>query len=326
VPNAPSSKGRVAGGWQGTRILVIGCGFIGSHVVAELATRGRSPVVLTRSRPADEVQRAIAPGDLHLGDASDIGDLEPALTGVSHVVYCAGGLLPAASQDDPERDALLTLRPLRAVLEALRDRPGVKLTYISSGGTVYGEPKKLPVSESAPTRPHGSYGELHLVCEKEIERHRTEHGLQARVLRCSTVYGERQLPDRGQGAVPTFLHRVERGEAIHLYGGDGTIRDYVYAGDVAKAVIGLLDRDDGVPVLNLGSAEGTSLLKLLRLIEKQVGRQALVEEHPERDFDVHEIVLDTTRLVRLIGFEPTPLEIGIERTHRWLADNTPEKV
>lgn len=311
---------------QGARVLVIGCGFIGSHVVAELRDRDRPPIVLTRSRPADEIAAAIGAADLHLGDAADPVDLEPALEGVGHVVYCAGGLLPAASEEDPERDAELTLRPLRSVLEALRRRPGVKLTYVSSGGTVYGEPERLPVAETAPTRPIGSYGRLHLACEDEIRRHRADNGLRARILRCSTVYGEHQRPDRGQGAVPTFLHRIERNEPIHLYGGGKTIRDYVYVGDVAAAAADLLDRDDGPSILNVAAGEGTSLLELLRLIEKQVGRRAVVQQHPERSFDVHKIVLDTSRLRQLTDFEPTPLEVGIERTHRWLTESAPERV
>jgi UDP-glucose 4-epimerase len=326
VPYAPSSKGRVAGGGQGARVLVIGCGFIGSHVVTELAFHDRPPLVLTRSRPADEVLAGIASGGLHLGDAGEIGDLEPALAGIEHVVYSAGGLLPAHSQQDPERDALLTLRPLRSVLEALRDRPELKLTYVSSGGTVYGEPEQLPVSETAPTRPVGSYGKLHLDCEAEIARHRREHGLRARILRCSTVYGEHQLPDRGQGAVVTFLHRIEHGLPIDLYGGGSTVRDYVYAGDVARALVALLDRDDEPAVVNVGSGEGTSLLELLRLVEAQVGREADVQSHPERGFDVHRIVLDTGRLKRLIDFPQTPLDAGIARTHEWLRAAVPKKV
>lgn len=317
VPNAPAWKGRAAGGRQGTRALVIGSGFIGSHVVAELAAKDRPPVVLTRSRPADAVVAVVGPGDLHLGDAADPVALEKTLEGVGHVIYCAGGLLPADSEQDPERDAQLTLRPLRAVLEALRTRPGVDLTYISSGGTVYGEPESVPVPESAPTRPFGSYGKLHLLCEEEIGRS-AEAGLRARILRCATVYGPFQRPDRGQGAVVTFLHRIEHGEPIALYGGGGTTRDYVYAGDVAQVACDLLGRGDGEPVLNVGAGAGTSLLELLRLAERQVGREAVVEQHDERGFDVHRIVLDVSRLRELTGFEPTPLKAGIARTHEWL--------
>lgn len=300
------------------RALVIGSGFIGSHVVAELAATGRPPVVLTRSRPAKAVVDAVAADDLHLGDAAEPEAAQAALEGIDLVFYCAGGLLPAASEEDPERDAELTLRPLRAVLEVLRHRHTVRLVYISSGGTVYGQPETVPVPETAPTRPLGSYGRLHLSCEQEIERHCAEHGLDARVLRCATVYGEHQQPERGQGAVVTFLHRIERGETIDLYGGGATIRDYVYAGDVAAVAVELAAMDAGPRTINVGSGSGTSLLELLRLAERQVGREAVVERHPERSFDVHEIVLDIGRLRELTGFEPTPLVSGIERTHAWL--------
>lgn len=242
------------------------------------------------------------------------------------MIYSAGGLLPAASEEDPERDAELTLAPLRAVLAGLRQRPEASLTYISSGGTVYGDPERLPVPETAPTRPRGAYGRLHLECEREIERHAAEHELTARILRCSTVYGEHQRPDRGQGAIVTFLHRIERGDEIELYGADETVRDYIYAGDVARVVADLLGRDDAPRVLNVAAGEGTSLADLLKLTERQAGREARVRRHPPRDFDVREIVLDIGNLRRLTEFEPTPLPEGIARTHRWLSKATPEHV
>jgi UDP-glucose 4-epimerase len=318
VPNALAPKGRAAGGWERDRIVVIGCGFIGTKVVLELVARGLPPIVLTRSKPHGDVVDAIAPEDLVLGDITESGELATALRRARDVIYTAGGLLPAASEEQPGRDAELTLAPLRAVLGAMREQPGVRLSYVSSGGTVYGQPERLPVDETAPTNPVGSYGRLHLSCEQEIERHRAEHGLTARILRCSTVYGEYQLPDRGQGAVTTFLHRIDRGLPIKLYGGGETIRDYMYGGDVAKVLADLLDRKGGPPVLNVGSGEGTSLRELLQAAETQTGKAAVVEELGERDFDVHRIVLDTTRLREMIAFEPTPLATGMARTLAWL--------
>jgi UDP-glucose 4-epimerase len=292
--------------------------------VAELVAHGRPPVVLTRSRSQGEALATIDREDLHLGDAADADLVEAALEGIGHVAFCAGGLLPAASERDPGLDTELTLPPLLTVLAALRGRPEVTLTYLSSGGTAYGEPERLPVREEDATRPISSYGRLHLRCEAEIARHQHEHGLRARILRCATVYGEHQRPDRGQGAVATFLHRIEREDPIDLYGGGATIRDYVYAGDVARVLVALLDRCEGPSILNVGAGRGTSLLELLRLVERQVGRPARVVPHPEREFDVHRIVLDTTRVHRLVDFEPTPLQAGIARTHAWLTAATAE--
>ncbi len=304
------------------RTLVIGCGFIGSHVVTALAERSESLRVLTRSQPAESVAAAIPPGELRLGDAADGELLAEALDGVERVAYCAGGLLPSASERDPERDRELTVRPLRTVLAALRERPGVSLVYLSSGGTVYGDPARLPAREGDPTEPISAYGRIHLACEKEIEAARRGDGLDSRILRCATVYGEHQAPDRGQGAVVTFLDRIERGAPIDLYGDGATIRDYIYAGDVAAAVVDLLGRRDGPPLLNVGAGVGTSLLDVLHLAEAEVGREAKLIHHPERDFEVHQIVLDTTALHDLVQLELTPLAEGVHRTHSWLTSRS----
>ncbi|HZO07180.1 MAG TPA: NAD-dependent epimerase/dehydratase family protein [Solirubrobacterales bacterium] len=308
----------------GPRILVVGCGFIGSHVVAELVGRGQPPAVLTRSEP----QPALATAGLRprIGDAASRAVVDAVLEDVEHVVYSAGGLLPAASEEDPERDAELTLAPIRTVLAALRERPGVGLTYLSSGGTVYGEPETVPVPEDAPANPIGAYGRLHLECEDEVLREQREHGLAVRILRCASVYGPYQEPDRGQGAATTFLHRIEAGLPIDLYGDGKSERDYVYAGDVAGVVAELAGREDGPAVLNVGSGEGTSLLDLLRAAEREVGRPAEVVTHPARGFEVRRVVLDVARLRALTGFEPTPLAEGIAHTHEWLSATARQRV
>ncbi len=324
VLDAPPPEGRASGGRQERRALVIGCGFIGSNVATQIASGDQPPVVLTRSRPADEVVAAVGESNVRLGDAADLETVEAVLEGIEHVAFCAGGLLPSDSEQDPERDRELTLKPVRTVLEALRNRPGANLTYLSSGGTVYGEPARLPVPESDPVAPGSAYGKLHLACEREIERARLEDGLRSRILRCSTVYGEHQRPERGQGAIVTFLYRIARGEQIDLYGDGTTIRDYIYVGDVAAAVIALMSLDAGPPLVNVGSGEATSLVEVLRLVEKEVGRPAQIVQHEERGFDVHQIVLDTSLLHETVDLDVTPLPQGIERTHRWLASSAPE--
>lgn len=306
------------------KTLVIGCGFIGSRTVEELAAAGVPTAVLTRSRPPAAVADLLAAGDLHLGDAGDAGVLADALEEVDTVIFAAGGLLPAASELEPERDAELTLRPLRAVLAALRERPQTSFIYLSSGGTVYGEPEHNPIAEDAPVRPLGSYGRLHVQCEEEILRAREESGLRARILRCSTVYGERQRPERGQGVIVTFLHRVATGIPVDLYGGGASVRDYIYVGDVAAAILLLAGHDGGPAVVNVGSGEGTSLAEVLAAVEAEVGRPAEVIEHEAREFEVHRIVLDVSRLRELAAVERTPLADGIAKTWEWLRAALPE--
>jgi UDP-glucose 4-epimerase len=311
---------------QGSKILLAGCGFIGSNIVEGLAGRSRPPRVLTRSQPPAAIAGLLPDGALLLGDAQDQELLERALDGVEHLIFSAGGLLPAASEENPELDAELTLGPVQTVLDALSSHPEISLTYLSSGGTVYGEPQSVPVDEDAPTSPVGAYGRLHLACEEAVLAHRRELGTEARILRCSSVYGRHQHPDRGQGALVTFLNRIEAGRPVELYGGGESVRDYVYAADVAEVVVSLLETDGGPAVLNVGSGEETSLVELLRMAEHQAGRRAEVIQHPARDFEVGRIVLDISRLQSLIGFQPTPLRRGVELTHRWLKSEAPARV
>jgi UDP-glucose 4-epimerase len=311
---------------QGSKILVLGCGFIGSNIVEELAGLSSPPRVLTRSHPPAAVAKLLRTGDLLLGDAREPELVERALEGVEHVVFSAGGLLPAASEEDPELSAELALGPVQSVLEALRSRPEISLVYLSSGGTVYGEPKEVPVSEDAPTEPLGEYGRLHVACEEAVLAHGRQHGARVRILRCSSVYGRHQHPDRGQGALVTFLNHIETRRPVELFGGGESIRDYVYAGDVAKVVGRLLETAGGEPVLNVGSGRETSLIELLRMAELEAGREAEVIQHPARGFEVGRIVLDVGRLRNLIDFDPMPLQQGVALTHRWLSTEAPERV
>ncbi|MFL5898114.1 MAG: NAD-dependent epimerase/dehydratase family protein [Solirubrobacterales bacterium] len=322
----PSSSTGLTRPRQGSRILVIGCGFIGTNIVEELVTVRRSPVVLSRSRPPAAVASGIPASDLHIGDATDPVALSAALDGVGHVVFSAGGLLPAASEKNPDLDARLTLEPVEAVLAALTERPGVTLTYLSSGGTVYGEPARVPVAEDAPTAAFGAYGQLHLAAEAAVIEHAEQHDTRIRILRCATVYGPHQHPNRGQGVVVTFLHRLKSGIPVEIFGDGGTVRDYVYVGDVARVIVALLDRREGPSILNVGSEEGTALRDVLLLAEAAVGNSATVLRHPQRGFEVERIVLDIGRLQGLIEFQPMPLQQGIALTHRWLSSQAPARV
>jgi UDP-glucose 4-epimerase len=106
---------------------------------------------------------------------------------------------------------------------------------------------------------------------------------------------------------------------VEIFGDGGVVRDFVYAGDIGRAVVALLGRAELPSRLNVGSGRGVTLSELLRLIEAQAGRPARVVHRPARSFDVPEMVLDVGRLTRLVGEEPTSLDQGLERTSHWLA-------
>jgi UDP-glucose 4-epimerase len=310
VAGTTTAKRRVRGTATDAPVLVVGCGFIGRHMASGLAAAGRRVAVLSRSEPPEDVAGLLDAADLHTGDAGDLDALEAALEGVGDVVWCAGGLLPPDAECDPDADERLTLGPLRALMAQLGPRSDVSVTFISSGGTVYGNAAAALVDEEAPTEPINAYGRVRLEAERLLLG---ANGGDVRILRCANVYGEHQPADRNQGAVAVFLERVRNDEEVILFGGGATVRDYVYVGDIVAATDALLDRP-GSRVLNVGSGRGVSTRELLAEVERTVGRPAQVVDRPARSFDVDRIVLDIARLRALVPFEPLDLRAGLART------------
>jgi UDP-glucose 4-epimerase len=206
------------------------------------------------------------------------------------------------------------LLPLLTLLESLRDRPQVSLTYISSGGAVYGNPAHLPVSESDPTRPISPYGALHVAAEVYAQMSARRSHAKLRIVRCANVYGPYQAHDRDQGAVAVFLDRISREQPIRIFGDGLALRDYVFVADVAdvvaRVVLGGLD----VGTVNLGSGRGLTVLEIVRAISDAAGKPAHIEFAPGRNFDVRGVILDISRLQSIMAYRPTDFVRGLELT------------
>jgi UDP-glucose 4-epimerase len=296
------------------RVLIVGWGFLGASIGSTLLAEGVNVTGLTRSRTwrteagnADGARMVVA-------DARAPGVIEDAMPDVDHVVFAAGGLTPPSAEANPLEAATGMLLPLLAVLEALRDRPHVSLTYISSGGAVYGDPVRLPVSESDATRPISPYGASHLAAEGYAQMYARRSGATLHVVRCANVYGPQQAHDKDQGAVAIFLDRISRELPIRIFGDGSALRDYVFVADVANTVSRIvLDRLD-VGVVNLGSGRGLTVLEIVRAISDAAGRPAHIDWAPGRDFDVRGVILDVARLRSFMHYEPTDFTRGLALT------------
>jgi UDP-glucose 4-epimerase len=295
-------------------VLIIGWGFIGSAVGRRLAKHGVRVTSLTRSRTwrteadLDENPRVV------VGDLTEAA-LEEALRGVGHVLLAAGGLTPPAAAANPREAATAMLLPLLAVLEALRQRPDVALTIISSGGAVYGDPVHLPARETDPTLPISPYGATHRAAELYAETYARRFGTALSIARCANVYGPHQAHDRDQGAVAIFLNRITQGLPIRVFGEGSATRDYVFLDDVSYAIARLMTESRGAGIVNIGSGRGLTVIDIMNAISHSVGRRATVEFEPDRGIDVRAIVLDISKLRSLIPYEPTDFTLGLEATH-----------
>lgn len=298
------------------RVLIVGWGFLGAAAATGLLAGGIQVVGLTRSETW-RTRLARAQGvSVLVGDARDPAIATGAMQGVDHVLYSAGGLLPPLAAEAPLEDAIATLSPLITILEALRRHPSAGLTYVSSGGTVYGNPARIPVRETDPTRPISPYGVSHLAGEMYAQMYARTHGFTLNIVRCANVYGPGQAHHQSQGAVAVFFDRLAAGLPVVIIGDGSALRDYVFIDDVAGAIVRIIAERLAVDIVNLGSGRGHTVIELIEYVSRVVERPAVLDFQPHRKHDVDAIVLDISRIRSFTDYEPTGLERGLEITWR----------
>jgi UDP-glucose 4-epimerase len=299
-------------------LVLGGGGFIGSHVVDALLAAGHRVRIFERPRVPPYRGFDGEAVEWVEGDFQNAQRVREAVRGMDAVFHLVSTTLPKGSNDDPEFDVqsnvIGTLRLLRFAVEA-----GVRrVIFISSGGTVYGNPLVVPIPESHATEPRVSYGIGKLAVEKYLAVFEQMHGLHHVVLRVANPYGPRQRVDIAQGAVATFVNAALAGREVEIWGDGTAVRDYLHVEDVARAFLRALEYSGSERIFNVGSGRGASLLELLSLIEGAVGHPVARRHLEARAIDVPSNVLDITRAGRELSWRPAiALEQGVARTVAW---------
>jgi UDP-glucose 4-epimerase len=197
-------------------------------------------------------------------------------------------------------------------------RHGVsKFIYASSGGTVYGNPERLPIDESHPLLPVSPYGASKLTGEHYARLATLLHGIRTTVFRYSNAFGPRQDPHGEAGVVAIFTGKMLRGEECTIDGDGDQLKDYVYIGDIARANVMALTGGDGA-TLNIGSGRGTSVNQIFAALKAETGSAPPPQFGPPRPGDVRNFWLDTTRAAEVLGWRPeVSFEDGIRETVAW---------
>jgi UDP-glucose 4-epimerase len=277
--------------------------------------------VLSRSRPHGRAQQLTAGAEIIIGDAGVTKTVAEAVVGMDHVVFALGSLVPPEAEQEPHLDLSLTLQPLLELLGALAHGPRLPVSYLSSGGTVYGNAASFPIPETAPTVPLCVYGITRLTAERFVLRYGAMNDADVQLLRIGNAYGTGQTTARGQGIVGTALERCRTGEQLVLYGDGQVWRDFVHAEDISLAVAALVDAG-GPSVVNIGSGVATSVSEVAALARDVSDRQLTTVSKGARDFDLPRVQLDISVLQSIIDFEPRSIREGMQQI--W-ADMTSEE-
>jgi UDP-glucose 4-epimerase len=298
-------------------VIIGGNGFIGSHIVDHLVVDKWRVTVYDRF--LERYRPPLRKVEYVIGELGNIGLLNSVLPGSDVVFHLASTTIPQTSNESPTFDIQSNLVDTLGLLDACIKNKVKKIVFISSGGTVYGIPRYLPVDENHPTNPICSYGIIKLVIEKYIQLYHHLYGLSYAILRPSNPYGERQNPIGVQGVIAVFLGRIVRDQPIILWGDGEIVRDFIHVIDLARAATLSASSMVTNGIMNIGSGKSTSLNLLLELIQTIVKKPVEIHKMPPRSFDVQRIILDINQVKTTLNWEPSILlDNGIASTWQWI--------
>ena len=302
-------------------VLVIGgCGFIGKHIVHALDSSGISSIVYDKFIDSSSAFRHCT---YCIGDIGDVAAIQKCIEqyGVTQVIHLVSTTLPKSSNDDMRADLTTNVVQTVALLDMFVAKNIQKVVFMSSGGTVYGNPQTLPVSESHPTEPICSYGIGKLAIEKYLALFKHLHGLDYVVLRAANPYGKGQDPLKGQGIIANFVHKLHHGLPLEVWGDGCIIRDYFDVRDLANLTQrALLSEHYGV--FNAGSGVGTSINDIINKLGSITKIAPTVVYKEPRLLDVPAIVLNCEKAERTFGWRASVgLETGLSDYIRWYLAN-----
>ena len=301
------------------RVLVTGgTGYIGSTAVEILLGQGFEISILDDCSMghADTVPAGVRFIQGSLLNAAEVAD---ALTGCNAVMHFAGKSLVGESVEKPDLYHSVNVDGTRILLDKMRKQSITKIVFSSSAAT-YGEPKVVPILETAETNPTNPYGATKLAIDHMITKEAKEHGISAASLRYFNVAGALKA-DRGWLAerhnpethlIPNVL-RSTQANPVKIFGtdwptADGTcIRDYVHVIDLIDAHIKALNSlgAAGHEVYNLGSGSGYSVREVVKAASDAIGHQIPFVDSPRRAGDPAVLIADISKAKRMLAWEPT---------------------
>ena len=304
-----------------TTILVTGgAGFIGSHLCDRLLAEGHRVVAvddLTTGRIANLSEARSYGGEFTFfnmdvrakGLLSLFERHRPEV-----VMHLAAQASVASSVEDPTLDASVNVMGLLNVMDC-SSRTGVrKVVYAASGGTLYGEPRKLPVKETASGRPVSPYGISKKAGIEYLSFYERYRGVSFSALALANVYGPRQDPHGEAGVISIFASKMLNGEAPTIFGDGNQTRDYVFVDDTVHAFALAADHGDG-RLVNVGTSLETSVNGIFRLLADITGFTGEASHGPARPGDLRRSALDVSLAAEALGWRPwTHLEDGLRET------------
>ena len=312
------------------RVLVTGgAGFIGSHVVDNLLQRGVDVVAIDSFDPfydprvkRENIAAAQRNPSFRLveGDIRDVEMLDSALGDAPYhaIIHLAAAVGVRPSIADPIHYVRMNVEGTAAALQ-LAQRKQISRFIFGSSSSVYGDSAPVPFVETDPAvSPISPYAATKRAGELLCHTAHHQLGLSVMCLRFFTVYGPRQRPDL---AIHKFVSMIEHAVPVTIYGDGNARRDFTHVADIVAGVSATLEYLAGgtsFEIVNLAGGQPITVIGLVHLLEKLLGKGASLEWLPPQSGDVRQTFASIEKASRLLNFKPTvSLEDGLREFVDW---------
>jgi len=304
------------------KILVTGgAGFIGSHLVDALLSRGNQVRVLDNfcSGKAENLNHVKKDVELLRGDCADPTASRRACRGVEVVYHEAAVPSVARSVQNPLMSHAANATATLSMLVAARDA-GVRRFIYAGSSSVYGNTPTLPKRETAMTQPLSPYAVGKLMGEHYLRIFCTLYGLETLTLRYFNVFGPRQEPSSPySGVVSRFVTALLDATTPVIFGDGKQSRDFTYVANVVEGnLLALKTKEARGQSVNVAIGKSVTLSELLAALAAEIGRPVSARYEPARPGDVRHSLADIGLARRLLGYSPrVDLRAGLKRTVEW---------
>ena len=297
-------------------LLIGGSGFLGSAISKSFSRSGEYIIhVLARNVEPQQDNRI----SYYRGSQDEIDMVAPLLNSCQTVIHLASTSTPGTFARKPLLEVEQNLLPAARLLDIMSNSPPKQLIFISSGGSIYGNPPQIPVNETKLPKPLSYHAAGKLALESLFSTFAYTNSIPLAIARPSNIYGPGQPLKSHFGLIRTLLDKALTGNTVDVWGSRQVVRDYLYIDDAVAAVKNLIDVPTTNGVFNLGSGTGTSIEEVINLVEDVTNCELIINERPARRTDVSAIVLDSSHLSEVTGWKAkVNLRDGISMTWNWL--------
>jgi UDP-glucose 4-epimerase len=295
-------------------LITGGAGFIGSHIVDACIKDGYKVIILDDLSTGKEENinpyAKFYKCDITSGDVVKILRKEMP----NYIIHSAAQISVSKSVKSPFEDARTNIMGTLRLLEFARVNGIKKFIFASSGGTIYGEPNKFPITEKFIFNPYSPYGISKTTIEYYLKFYYKEYKLPYISLRYSNVYGPRQDPHGEAGVVAIFTKAMLSGITPTINGDGKYVRDYIYCEDVVNANL-LSLKSEVVGEFNIGTGIGTDVNALYKKLSAIIGFKEKPKYGPPRQGDLRKNVLSCNKAKRILKWSPkVSLDEGLKKT------------